>query len=59
MDNPSDVELTVSKAMANSVNRDNISIQDLDQTIKLTYYEPDQISIGYSKFRDKNILKKK
>jgi len=58
MDNPNDVELTVSKAMANSVNRDNISIQDLDQTIKLTDYEPDQISIGYSKFRDKNILKK-
>jgi AAA15 family ATPase/GTPase len=56
MDNPNDVELTVSKSTANSVNRDGISIKDLDPAIKLTEYRPEKFTIGSSKNRNKNIL---
>ncbi|MEG3847854.1 AAA family ATPase [Microcoleus sp. herbarium19] len=58
MDNPSDVELTVSKSTANSVNRDGISIKDLDPAIKLTDYRPEKFTIGSSRNRNKNILRK-
>ncbi|MEG4281147.1 AAA family ATPase [Microcoleus sp. MON1_C1] len=58
MDNPSDVELTVSKSTANSVNRDGISIKDLDPAIKLTDYRPENFTIGSSRNRNKNILRK-
>ena len=56
MDNPNDVELTVSKSTANSVNRDGISIKDLDPAIKLTEYRPEKFTIGSSRNRNKNIL---
>jgi recombinational DNA repair ATPase RecF len=46
MDNPNDVELTVSKSTANSVNRDDISIKDLDPAIKLTDYRPEKFTIA-------------
>src|SRR4028118_1851289 len=56
MDNPNDVELTVSKSTANSVNRDGISIKDLEPAIKLTEYRPEKFTIGSSRNRNKNIL---
>ena len=58
MDNPNDVELTVSKSTGSSVERDGISIKDLDPAIKLTYYRPEKLIIGSSRNRNKNILKK-
>jgi len=58
MDNPEDVELTVSKLTANSVNRDDISIKDLDPAVELTYYRPDQMGMVFSKNSRKNIIKK-
>jgi predicted ATP-binding protein involved in virulence len=58
MDNPNDVELSVSKLTVNSVNRDNISIQDLDPAIELTYYQPSKIWSGFSRNRNKNLIKK-
>lgn len=58
MDNPSDVELTVSKSTVNSVKRDGISIKDLDSAVELTYYRPEQFTIGSSRNRKKNTLKK-
>ncbi|WP_333352695.1 AAA family ATPase [Microcoleus sp. herbarium14] len=58
MDNPNDVELTVSKSTGSSVERNDILIKDLDPAIKLTYYRPEQSTIGSSKSRNKNIIKK-
>jgi predicted ATP-binding protein involved in virulence len=58
MDNPSDVELTASKSTAHSVNRDDISIKDLDPAIELTYYQPDKMWSGFSRDRNKNFIKK-
>ncbi|MEG4445241.1 AAA family ATPase [Microcoleus sp. AT9_B5] len=58
MDNPNDVELSVSKLTANSVNRDNISIKDLDPVIELTYYQPSKIWSGLSRNRNRNLIKK-
>jgi predicted ATP-dependent endonuclease of OLD family len=58
MDNPNDVELTVSKSTGSSVEWDDISIKDLDPAIKLTYYRPEKLIIGSSRNRNKNILKK-
>ena len=57
MDNPSDVELTTSKSTVHSVNRDGISIKDLDPAIKLTDYRPEKFTIGSSRNRNKNILR--
>ncbi|MCU0547687.1 MAG: AAA family ATPase [Oscillatoriaceae cyanobacterium Prado104] len=48
MDNPNDVELTVANLTASSVNRDDISIKDLDPAVELTYYdEPGKFIVGY------------
>ena len=58
MDNPNDVELSVSKLTANSVNRDNISIKDLDPAIELTYHQPSKTWSGLSKNRNRNLIKK-
>jgi predicted ATP-dependent endonuclease of OLD family len=58
MDNPNDVELTVSKSTGSSVERNDILIKDLDPAIKLTYYQPERFIIGSSRNRNKNILKK-
>lgn len=58
MDNPNDVELSISKLTANSVNRDNISIKDLDPAIELTYYQPSKIWSGFSRNRNRNLIKK-
>ena len=58
MDNPNDVELSVSKLTANSVNRDNISIKDLDPAIELTYHQPSETWSGLSKNRNRNLIKK-
>ena len=58
MDNPNDVELSVSKLTANSVNRDNISIKDLDPAIELTYYQPSKTWSGFSRNRNRNLIKK-
>jgi predicted ATP-dependent endonuclease of OLD family len=56
MDNPSDVELTASKSTAHSVNRDDISIKDLDPAVELTYYRPDPMKMGFNS--RKNLIKK-
>jgi len=56
MDNPSDVELTASKSTAHSVNRDDISIKDLDPAVELTYYRPDPMNMGFNS--RKNLIKK-
>jgi hypothetical protein len=53
MDNPSDVELTVSKSTANSVNRDGISIKNLDPAVELTYYRPDPMMMGFREVAEK------
>ncbi|XHL99408.1 MAG: AAA family ATPase (plasmid) [Microcoleus anatoxicus] len=58
MDNPNDVELTVSNFTGSSVKRNDILIKDLDPAIKLTYYRPEQFTIGSSRSRNKNIIKK-
>ena len=58
MDDPSDVELTVSKSTGSSVERDEIFIKDLDTAVKLTYYQPDQRPMGFQRNRDKNLIKK-
>src|SRR4028119_2011067 len=56
MDNPIDVELTVSKSTVHSVNRDDISIKDLDPAVELTYYRPDPMKMGFNS--RKNLIKK-
>ena len=38
MDNPNDVELSISQITDNLVTRDDISIKGLDPAIELTYY---------------------
>ena len=58
MDNPSDVELTVSKSTVHSVNRDGISIKDLDPAVELTYYRPDPMRMGFNRGSQKNLIKK-
>src|SRR4028119_2231301 len=58
MDNPSDVELTVSKSTAHSLNRDDISIKDLDPAVELTYYRPDPMKMGVNRGSRKNLIKK-
>jgi hypothetical protein len=58
MDNPSDVELTVSKSTAHSLNRDSILIKDLDPAVELTYYRPDRLSMGFYRDSRKNLIKK-
>jgi AAA15 family ATPase/GTPase len=58
MDNPSDVELTVSKSTAHSLNRDSISIKDLEPAVELTYYRPDRLSMGSYRDSRKNLIKK-
>lgn len=56
MDNPNDIELTVSNLTGSSVEEDNIFIKDLDQTINLTYYQPDTRFVGISRDKTKNII---
>jgi ABC-type lipoprotein export system ATPase subunit len=58
MDNPSDVELTVSKSTAHSLNRDDISIKYLDPAVELTYYRPDPMKMGVNRGSRKNLIKK-
>jgi len=58
MDNPNDVELTVPKSTGSSVERKDISIKDLDPAIELTYYQPNQMPLGFSRHRNKNFIKK-
>jgi AAA15 family ATPase/GTPase len=58
MDNPNDVELSISKLTPNSVNRDNISIKNLDPAIELTYYQPSKTWSGFSRNRIRNLIKK-
>jgi ABC-type lipoprotein export system ATPase subunit len=58
MDNPSDVELTASKSTAHSINRDDISIKDLDPAVELTYYRPDPMKMGVNRGSRKNLIKK-
>lgn len=58
MDNPNDVELTVPKSTGSSVERKDISIKDLDAAIELTYYQPNQMPLGFSRHRNKNFIKK-
>ena len=58
MDNSNDVELTVPKSTGSSVERKDISIKDLDPAIELTYYQPNQMPLGFSRHRNKNFIKK-
>jgi len=58
MDNPDDVELTVSKSTASSITRADISIKDLVPGFELMYYRPSSMWRGSSRDRKKNLLKK-
>ena len=58
MDNPSNVELTASKSTAHSLNRDGISIKDLDPAVELTYYRPDPLRMGSYRESRKKLIKK-
>jgi len=49
MDNPQDVELTVPKSTGSSVERNDISIKDLDPAIELRYYQPEKMWSGFSR----------
>jgi len=58
MDNPEDVELTVSKSTASSITRADISIKDLVPGFELMYYREEKMWVGFSKNRNKNLIKK-